>query len=277
MKLNNIFAIFCIFCCVYPMGLNATWVLWLGNSYTYVNDVPRTVESLSIADNEPLDLHYDQHTEPGWSWEDHANSELTLNKISSRAWDIVILQEQSQRPAFDEEQVCRDTVPPLDTLVKMIKESSPNATIQFYNTWGRPFGDEENCPDYPQFCTYESMQDALTTSYSTFACMNLPSRLAPVGEGFRKMEELYGVDARLSLYNTNGESDHHASVKGSYLSACLHYLAIFGPDAHVIGNTEQGGLNNEDAKLIQELAEDVWNKGSEWEYPIDSDCTLHIC
>ena len=36
------------------------------------------------------------------------------------------------------------------------------------------------------------------------------ARLAPVGEGFRKMEEVYGLDARLSLYNTNGESDHHA-------------------------------------------------------------------
>ena len=56
--------------------------------------------------------------------------QLTLNKISSRAWDIVILQEQSQRPAFDEEQVCRDTVAPLDTLVKLIRDSSPNATIQ---------------------------------------------------------------------------------------------------------------------------------------------------
>ena len=35
-------------------------------------------------------------------------------------------------------------------------------------------------------------------------------RLAPVGEGFRRMEELYGVDARLSLYRTNGKTDHHA-------------------------------------------------------------------
>ena len=42
----------------------------------------------------------------------------------------MILQEQSQRPAFDEDQVCKDTVAPLDMLVKLIKESSPNAIIQ---------------------------------------------------------------------------------------------------------------------------------------------------
>lgn len=43
------------------------------------------------------------------------------------------------------------------------------------------------------------------------------------------------------------------SVKGSYLSACLHYLAVFGPDATVIGNSEYGGLNEEDATQIQVL------------------------
>ena len=43
---------------------------------------------------------------------------------------MVILQEQSQRPAFDEDQVCKDTFAALDILVKLIKESSPNAVIQ---------------------------------------------------------------------------------------------------------------------------------------------------
>ena len=56
--------------------------------------------------------------------------QVTINKIKKRAWDVVILQEQSQRPAFDEDQVCKDTVPALDMLVKLIKESSPNAIIQ---------------------------------------------------------------------------------------------------------------------------------------------------
>jgi len=275
-RFSNFVISFVILSC-FLLNINATWVLWIGNSYTFVNDVPRTVEALSIADGVDNDLHYDQHTESGWTWEQHANSEITLDKIASRAWDIVILQEYSLRTAYDEEQVCRDTVAPLDVLVREIKQSSPNATIQFYDTWGRPFGEESLCPDYPQFCTYQSMQDSVTLRYSTFACMNQPSRLAPVGEGFRKMEEFYGVDARLSLYRTHGESDHHASRKGSYLSACLHYLSIFGPDATVIGNTEHGGIKAEDAKVIQEVSEMVWNKGTGWQYPIDSNCTLTIC
>ena len=56
-------------------------VLWIGNSYTFRHDVPRTVQSLSRADNIALDLHYDEHTESGWSWEDHAKSEVNKNQL----------------------------------------------------------------------------------------------------------------------------------------------------------------------------------------------------
>ena len=45
-----------------------------------------------------------------------------------------------------------------------------------------------------------------------------------------------------------------SSKKGSYLSACLHYMALFGSSnksATVIGNDEHGGLNKENALLIQ--------------------------
>ena len=47
------------------------------------------------------------------------------------------------------------------------------------------------------------------------------SRLATVGQGFRKMEELYGLEARLSLYNTNGESDNHARYEWLMISKKL--------------------------------------------------------
>ena len=53
-----------------------------------------------------------------------------MEKIASRKWDVVVLQEQSQRPAFDEDRVCRNTVEPLNIIVKKIKEKSPEAKIQ---------------------------------------------------------------------------------------------------------------------------------------------------
>ena len=56
--------------------------------------------------------------------------QTTLNFIRSREWDVVVLQEYSLRPAYDEDQICRDTVTPLNTLVNVIKDSSPDAITQ---------------------------------------------------------------------------------------------------------------------------------------------------
>ena len=53
-----------------------------------------------------------------------------MDLIRSREWDVVVLQEYSLRPAYDEDQICRDTVTPLNTLVNLIKDSSPDAIIQ---------------------------------------------------------------------------------------------------------------------------------------------------
>ena len=61
--------------------MNNVQVLWLGNSYTYVNDVPGTVDDLHVADGTMDRYGYDEHTEGGWSWEDHANSEVSIVSI----------------------------------------------------------------------------------------------------------------------------------------------------------------------------------------------------
>jgi len=249
-------------------------VLWLGNSYTYYNDLPTIVSKLAEAAGEAIE--FDSHLEGGWSWEKHWNSNETLDKIGSRAWDVVVLQEYSTRPAYDEERVCRDTVTFLDKLVAKIKESSPSGRLQFYQTWGRPFGLASECPNLPQFCEYATMQDALTASYSTFACMNLPARVAPVGEAFRQVRNTQGDEVFFSLYNTGGVSDHHPSLAGSYLSGLLHFLALF-PDNSVLGITETMGLDEATAGLLQEAAEETWSLGLPWDFPAGEDCNLCIC
>ena len=68
------------------------------------------------------------------------------------------MQEQSRAPAFPADKVCEDTLPYLATLVAAIRKANPAAVLQFYLTWGRPFGYAEDCPTYPQFCDFPSMQ-----------------------------------------------------------------------------------------------------------------------
>ena len=69
-----------------------------------------------------------------------------------------------------------------------------------------------------------------STIYYLPKCYSISYRLSPVGEGFRRMEELYGLEARLSLYNTNGVSDNHAryeSIKITKAFRLIWFLTYF--------------------------------------------------
>jgi len=247
-------------------------VLWIGNSYTFYNDLPTMVAEVAAADG--VEIVYDSHTEGGWTWEKHAHSQETLDKIYSQPWDVVIMQEYSTRPAYDEDTVCRDTVPYLDELVTHILTNNPETIIQFYLTWGRPYGESTLCKEQEQFCSYETMQDALTSSYTTFACMNKPARAAPVGEAFSFVKKTHGDTAFFELYKTLGVLDHHPSLAGSYLAALTHYLALF--NTSVVGNTATFGLDQDTVSRLQTAAEMTWRL-VDWEFGADRDCDQCIC
>ena len=100
-----------------------------------------------------------------------------------------------------------------------------------------------------------------------------PGQVAPVGEAFREFKAIYD-DEFFTLYNTNGVSDHHAALKGSYLSACVHFSTLFHDSS--TGNSYHGNLNNQVAKKLQDVADKVVNRGG-WEYPTSSDCDLTMC
>ena len=55
-----------------------------------------------------------------------------MRKIQSRKWDIVVLQEQSQIPAFSEWYVCANSVPYLKQLANRIRENNMDTVIQVY-------------------------------------------------------------------------------------------------------------------------------------------------
>jgi len=200
----------------------------------------------------------------------HAESQLTMELIRSQAWDVVVLQEQSRKPAYPAQTVCEDSIRHLASLVVAIKANNPGTILQFYLTWGRPFGSSEDCPTYPEFCDFPSMQAALTTSYRAFACQNPSATIAPVGEAFATY---WGKDNFLSLYKNNG-GDHHPSLAGSYLSAVSHYSALF--NASAVGSSFTAGLNKQTARALQEAADGVW-KGGDWTFPKGMSCTDCLC
>ena len=84
-------------------------VLFLGNSYTGVNNLPQMIANvaLSVGDS----LIFDSNTPGGYTLQGHSTNTTSLSKIAVGDWDFVVLQEQSQLPSFPDGQVQSSVFP----------------------------------------------------------------------------------------------------------------------------------------------------------------------
>ena len=193
-------------------------VLFIGNSYTYVNDLPDLVKQIALSFGDSL--IYDSSTPGGATFNTHTNNTQTLAKINQQQWDYVVLQAQSQEPSFSPGQVANDTYPYAEILVDSIHANSSCTEPLFFMTWGRKYGDQQNCQFYPPICTYLGMQQRLRESYLEMA-FNDSASCAPVGMAWK---ESIAIDSTLNLYSPDNS---HPSIYGSYLAACTFYASIF--------------------------------------------------
>lgn len=220
-----------------------TRILFLGNSYTYVNDLPGTLSQLALSMGDSI--YYDSNTPGGTNFNYHAGNALSLSKIAQPGWDYVVLQDQSQQPSFPPAQVEMNTYPYAARLDSFIHASNPCAITMFYMTWGRKFGDASNCAFYPPLCTFEGMNDRLRFSYLEMTTDNF-ARVAPVGVAWRHARE---ADSTINLWSADNS---HPSVAGTYLTACVFYASIFKQSP--VGSSYTAGLSAPDALFLQNIA-----------------------
>lgn len=218
-------------------------VLFIGNSYVYTNNLPDVLNDLAKATGDTL--IYDASVPGGQTFAQHVTNATTISKIKSQKWDVVILQEQSQRPAFSPGQVARDVYPYAKMLDSMVRDNNPCSETMFYMTWGRKNGDQGNCNNFPPVCTYEGMQLRLRESYTEMAKDN-KAVVAPVGAAWKLVRD---SAAAIELYSPD---ESHPSMSGTYLAACVIYAGIF--HRNPIGNTYHAGLNATEAKQLQYYA-----------------------
>lgn len=218
-------------------------VLFLGNSYTYVNDLPQIVSDL--ATNTGDVLIYDSNLIGGYTLQDHYASTTSLNKILSNDWDYVILQEQSQRPAFP---VPLAFLNGFGDLKSYINQNKPCAQITSFMTWGHENGDTQNCPNNPAVCTYTGMQNLLTNRYMEFSD-TLNSEVTPVGVVWKYIKENH---PNINLYQSDGS---HPSLAGSYLAACCFYTSLFRKNPTLITNNY--GLDANTASIIRNATKTI--------------------
>lgn len=200
-------------------------ILFIGNSYTSVNDLPTLVSNIATSMDDAL--VYDSYTHGGARFMEHAANAAVYSKINSRDWDYVALQAQSQEPSWSQDQVATEVRPYAQQLSDSIKANYHCSLPLFYMTWGRKDGDSQNCNNIPWVCTYEGMDDALAASYTLMAEEN-EAVVSPVGKVWRHLRE---NNPGIELYSGDGS---HPSLAGSYAAACTFYTMVFQEDPELI-------------------------------------------
>src|ERR1017187_9569883 len=164
-------------------------ILWVGNSYTYVNDLPKIITQLAEAskvDRRPAItgiLRGGELLKGHW-----ANPEL--QKALDGKWDVVVMQEQSTTPIYQP-----------DTLLKYGKliGDAPHrsgARVVLYVTWPRK--------------SQPAAEDTIVAAYRALADAT-HATLALAG---RAWMEVIAHDPSVELYQSDGS---HPDPQGSYI------------------------------------------------------------
>lgn len=227
-----------------------TRVLFLGNSYTGVNDLPAMFQELAFSGGHVVVR--DANTPGGKTLGSnlqstpHMSLQTSLDKIALGGWDYVVLQEQSVTPMINATKNLF-MLPGVQSLDGSIKASNPTAVTLLYQTWARRDPGVYCWGPYcsASFASFEQGQDKITLSYSQSAA-SVSADVAPVGEAWRlyRQENPAG-----NLFAADGS---HPNVSGTYLAACVFYAALF--DESPVGVSYAAGLSGAQAALLQDIA-----------------------
>lgn len=221
-------------------------VLFIGNSYTDVNNLPDVIRRLAAASGDSL--YYKASVPGGTTLEQHSTLPATVSFIAQGGWDYVVLQEQSQRPSFNDGQVANDVYPYARKLDSLVHVYSPCAKTVFYMTWGRKNGDASNCAVWPPVCTYLGMDSLLQLRYTIMAEQN-DAMISPVAKVWRRLRSTTGAP---ELYQAD---ESHPLPAGTYAAALSFYSLFFGKDP--MTNSFNFSLTAAQANLIKAAAKTV--------------------
>ncbi len=181
-------------------------ILFVGNSLTYVNDLPGMVRRVAEAAGDGLRV--EMAAGPNLAVIDHTNGATdALGKISGNRWDAVVLQ-QGPTPAG----MCRDTlVIAAMRLAPAIRGSGGRPAL--FLPWTRQ--------------SYTGPIDEIAAS-ATAAARAVGGLVIPIGVAWRKALQ---ADPTLPLYGPDG---YHPAPAGTLLSALTTYDRIVGHDVSTI-------------------------------------------
>jgi lysophospholipase L1-like esterase len=212
-----------------PTSLN---VLFIGNSFTARNNLPKLIAELAQARG--LRLEHRLISAGGASLRMHWNKGEAPAAIREGGFDHVVLQEQSTLPVKNAARM-HENVRLFDQVIR-----AAGAKTTLYMTWAR-----QHSPD---------AQQAITDAYASIA-REIHATLVPVGVAWQKLLQ------QKNHPNLYDKDQSHPSPAGSYLAACVFFGVLFGQSAVGV-ESDLPGLKVSDIKLLQRAAQSVLKEPS---------------
>lgn len=233
-------------------------VLFIGNSYTYFNDLPQLVKNIAVSDGKTIITKQD--TPGGVTLEYHWNSGVSQKLIKEGNWNYMVLQEFSQRPSEPLSEFNHNVFPFVEKFDSLFKRQNPKGKTILYMTWGRKNGDSSRCGQCPDVCTYEGM-DSLTRVRYLILGDKIGSYISPVGAVWRYIRNNH---PEIELYNSDGS---HPSINGSIVGAFCFYTIITqkNPSKIVYNASISPVIASEIKDAVEKVAYDslyYWNVGT---------------
>jgi len=259
MKLFKITLILSLTFSLFSQSQSTKEVLFVGNSYTYYNNLPSLVNDMAV--NTGDTFIYDVEAPGGQDFKNHESNPNVLNKINSSNWDFVVLQGHSRETSKPQADMELNTFPFVESLVDTVKENNLCSQPMFFMTWGRENGYAPDCPTYPWLCTYEGMDDVVKDTY-IFMADEYNTKISPVGAVWRYIRTNF---PSIDLYDPD---ESHPSLAGSYAAACTFYTMVYEKDPTLI--TWNSTLSTSEANNIKLAAKTiVFNQIANWDYTIN--------
>jgi hypothetical protein len=214
-------------------------VLMIGNSYTMHHTLHSMLQRLAASVAQGPQITVDAQVHGGYSLRNHLRTRGALAKIRSGRYTHVVLQGHSLSALDHKDELEADA-----ERFKQAIDAAEGHTV-FYATWARS-PEARIYLRHPAVHSFDQMSKLVASTYSDIS-NRLGAGLAPVGSAFERALVRY---PKLSLWGADGS---HPSLAGSYLAACVLYIAISGSDPRPAVYAPPG-LPALEAAQIRELA-----------------------
>lgn len=205
-------------------------ILFIGNSATYVHDLPETLARLATEAGYPLECA--RVVKGGWRLSQHAEAGSRAREEIEKGYDIVFLQDNGDCISLDEKrEACIRACTELTDAAK-----SSGARVYYYVR--PPYGYEafgrsplEQCSEFDLLFSSMAKENDAVCAY--------------VNRAFA-----YAIE------NTNirlwGDDNAHTSEQGGYLAVCVFFATLFGKSATLL---DPNGI--EETEILQTIADKI--------------------